>query len=327
MACGSKLSVRMRALVTVQPVWYLSEWNTASTVRPALVVVPRMAARNNSQVRSGVPAQLPLMKLKSLCSTGFHFAASCWVVAHGDLKSQPIAQHGLEALLPESCPIAVAATGVGQDQQLLGRRKGLQSLVFPPAGNRIDGESWRVGRVANVDRTAVIEHVIDAIRHGPPQAVAQEVMDVDGDRLEAPGLARLLEVADQLLFLTVDADNGLPCRFEDADLLVDVGELDIAVRVVRASFELLAVEVQRIVQLAQQAANRGWAERVASLFQAVAQRPQAAAHPFLGAHRIAGCFRSDQRLQHGNDQRCFFPPVGGRHLAGEFGRSAARRAR
>ena len=62
----------MRALVTVQPVWYLSEWNTASTVRPALVVVPRMAARNNSQVRSGVPAQLPLMKLKSLCSTGFH---------------------------------------------------------------------------------------------------------------------------------------------------------------------------------------------------------------------------------------------------------------
>jgi hypothetical protein len=31
-----------------------------------------------------------------------------------------------------------------------------------------------------------------------PQAVAQEVMDVDGDRLEAPGLASLLEVADQL---------------------------------------------------------------------------------------------------------------------------------
>src|SRR5216684_1624846 len=68
---------------------------------------------------------------------------------------------------------------------------------------------------------------------------------------------------------------------------------------------LLAVDVQRIVQLAQQAADRGWAERVASLFQAVAQRPQAAAHPFLGAHRIAGCFGSDQSLQRGHDQRCF----------------------
>src|SRR5260370_690368 len=134
-------------------------------------------------------------------------------------------------------------------------------------------------------------------------------------------------------FLTVDADNGLPCRFEDADLLVDVGELGIAVRVVRASFELLAVDVQRIVQLAQQAANRGWAERVASLFQADAQRPQAAAHPFLGAHRIAGCFRSDQRLQHGNDQRCFFstagrPPPGWRmRLVGCSTKEAANSSR
>ena len=71
-ACGSKLSVRMRVSVTVPPVWYLLGWTTASTVRPALVVVPRMAARNSSQVRSGVPAQLPLMKLNRRCSIGFH---------------------------------------------------------------------------------------------------------------------------------------------------------------------------------------------------------------------------------------------------------------
>src|SRR5258708_15595677 len=199
-------------------------------------------------------------------------------------------------------------------------------MVFTPASNRIDGESWRVGRVANVDRTAVVEHVVDAIWHGPPQAVAQEVMDVDSDRLEAPGLASLLEVADQLLFLTVDADNGLPCRGEDADLLIDVGELDISVRVVRASFELLAVDVRRIVQLAQQAADRGWAERVAGLFQSVAHRPQAAAHPFLGTHRIAGCFGSDQSLQRGHDQRRFFP-TGGRPPPGWRMRSVGCSAR
>src|SRR6266568_7830434 len=70
------------------------------------------------------------------------------------------------------------------------------------------------------------------------------------------------------LFLAVDADDRLPGRFERGDLLVDVGELDVTVWVIRASFELLAVDVQRIIQLAQQAANRRWAERVASLFQA-----------------------------------------------------------
>ena len=59
------------------------------------------------------------------------------------------------------------------------------------------------------------------------------------------------------LFLRVDADDRLPRRCEDGDLLVDVGELDIAVGVVRASFELFAVDAQRIVQLAQRSRPAG----------------------------------------------------------------------
>src|SRR6266568_8074591 len=102
------------------------------------------------------------------------FTTSGWVVAHGDLESQPIAQHGLQALLPQPCSTAVAATGIGQYQQLRRCRKGCPSLVFPPAGNRVDGKGWRVGRVANVHGTAVIEHVVDAIGHGSPQAVARK---------------------------------------------------------------------------------------------------------------------------------------------------------
>jgi hypothetical protein len=50
----------------------LSECSTACTVRPAFVVVPRMAARNSSHVRNGVPAQFPLIKLNRRCSIGFH---------------------------------------------------------------------------------------------------------------------------------------------------------------------------------------------------------------------------------------------------------------
>ena len=39
-----------------QPVWQRAGCSTASTVRPALVVVPRMAASRTAQVRSGGPA-------------------------------------------------------------------------------------------------------------------------------------------------------------------------------------------------------------------------------------------------------------------------------
>src|SRR5256885_1846443 len=84
------------------------------------------------------------------------------------------------------------------------------------------------------------------VRRGPPQAGAQEFVDVNGDGLEAPGPTSLLELADQLLFLAVDADDRLSGRLERGDLLVDVGELDVPVGVIRASFELLAVDVQRI---------------------------------------------------------------------------------
>src|SRR6266566_4315338 len=270
-----------------------------------------------------------LVKLSaSGAGCGVGFAASGWVVAHGDLKSQPIAQHALKPLLPQPRSAAVAATGVSQDQQVRGRWKGDSPGAFPPVGNDIDREGWRVGRLTNVDRTAVVEDIVDAVRRGPPQAVAQKVVDVDGDGLEAPGPTSLLEVANQLLFLAVDADDRLAGRCERGDLLVDVGELDVTVGVIRASFELLAVDVQRIIQLAQQAADGRWAERVASLFQAFAQRPQAAADPLLRTHWIASRFGPDQCLQRGKYQRRFFstdgrPPPGWRTRSAGWSASEA----
>src|SRR6185503_6435378 len=135
----------------------------------------------------------------------------------------------------------------------------------------VDREGWCVGRLTDIDRAAVVEDIVDTVRRGSPQAVAQEVVDVDSDRLEAPASTSLLELTDQLLLLTVDADDRLSSDFERGDVLVDVGELRVAVRVVRAGFELLAIDAQRIVQLTQQATDGRWAERVAGLFQAVAQ--------------------------------------------------------
>ena len=54
------------------PVGYSPRSNAARTVRPLLVVVPRMKASRVSQVRNGTPAQLQLIWLNNLCSIGFH---------------------------------------------------------------------------------------------------------------------------------------------------------------------------------------------------------------------------------------------------------------
>src|SRR5438552_3337990 len=145
------------------------------------------------------------------------------------------------------------------------------------------------------------------------------MLTVIGSRLQVwPGC---LKSPINSLFLAFDTNDRLSRRCKGGDLLIDVGELGVAVGVVRASVELLAIDMQRVVQLTQQTADRRWAERVASLFQAVAQRPQAAADPLLGAHRIAGCFGGDQCLQRGKDQGRFFS-TGGRPPPGWRTRSA-----
>src|SRR5450759_4916081 len=117
-----------------------------------------------------------VISLVKLSASGVGFAGARREVTHGDLESQPIAEYGLQALLPQACPTAVAATCVGQDQQLLGRRKGCLALVLPPAGNRVDRKGWRVSRGANVDRPAVGEHVVDGIGQGSSPAVARDTM-------------------------------------------------------------------------------------------------------------------------------------------------------
>jgi hypothetical protein len=49
-----------------------------------------------------------------------------------------------------------------------------------------------------------------------------------------PRLALVLEVADQLLLLGVDADDGLARRDERAFALGDVAELSVPIRMIRS---------------------------------------------------------------------------------------------
>jgi hypothetical protein len=62
-------------------------------------------------------------------------------VTHGGLESQPIRTARREALVPQPCPTAVAATGISQHRQLRRCRVGCSSLLFPPASNGVDGKT------------------------------------------------------------------------------------------------------------------------------------------------------------------------------------------
>src|SRR5216684_7586698 len=108
------------------------------------------------------------------------------------------------------------------------------------------------------------------------------------------------------LFLGVCTDDRQPSRSERRALDSNVVELPPTVGVIRRGFHLFGIDVQRVVELAQQAAHRGRTDRVTRRLQLGAQRAQTTADPLLRRHRVAGCFQVDQLLEDRQDQGRFF---------------------
>lgn len=139
-----------------------------------------MATRNSSQVRSGVPTQLPLMKLNSRCSIGFHLLVPdgkwhtvTWSPSrsHSTACRRSFHSRARQLLLPQHQP-GSATTSLWE------------RLPVPDLST---GAQWRRQRTracrpsCQRRRTAVVEHVEDAVQDGSPLAVAWKIMDVDRD--------------------------------------------------------------------------------------------------------------------------------------------------
>ena len=123
----------------------------------------------------------------------------------------------------------VAAAAIGEDQQP--GRSGVAALtvVGPPSGQVVGGECGGVVAGADEQVATVVLDVVDAVGQGDALGFGTEVMVVDEGGLLAPGGAGVLEVADQLPLLRVDADDGRAGSGEGLALGGDVGELGVAV--------------------------------------------------------------------------------------------------
>lgn len=87
-------------------------------------------------------------------------------------------------------------------------------------------------------------NVVDAVGDRLADGLGEEVVVPDFEGLMAPGGTRVLEESDQLLLLSVDADDGQPARSEVFAELSDVLELGIAIlgRSLAHAGELLVVD-------------------------------------------------------------------------------------
>jgi hypothetical protein len=218
-------------------------------------------------------------------------------VTYGD-RQAGLGGEGREFGFPGAGAVAVGAARVGGDQQPGRLRVVEASLPVPPAADGFHREGGGVVVAADVDPAGVRRQVVDAIGQSLAQRVTGEVMNVDPHRPtdRPPFTSGVLELPDELLLFRVHADHRLIVSLVILHPVVDIAELRIPVRVLRA-FEHLGVALQTETVLTQQGADRRSRYPMSGPGQLAGQRAGRLGGPAQRRHRIPAYVRLHQRQQ------------------------------
>lgn len=154
-------------------------------------------------------------------------------MAYRDLQAESVRDLFLESFLEMPGTIAVATTGVGQDQQFATLTVMLLAVSKPPLPDGIDGKLRRIGRDANMDKSVISANIVYTIRGRLAQGILWKIVCIHFDRLSGPRAARVLKIADQLFVLRIHADHGQAKLEESLLLLLNIAKLTVAIRMGR----------------------------------------------------------------------------------------------
>ena len=112
-------------------------------------------------------------------------------VADFHMQTEAVTKRDLELMFPQASPVAVTATAVSQDKQMVGIRILFGSDLCPPCADRVYGELRRVTGGADADETVVTEGIVDAIGNSHPFGIGRKVMVKDFNEVTAPSTSRL----------------------------------------------------------------------------------------------------------------------------------------
>ena len=138
----------------------------------------------------------------------------------------------------------VAPAAVSKNKNTLQVIIEISALAKIPEDDRIDRKAGGVVRVADADKGIVENRVVDAVRNDFPKGVAWKIVVIDRDGRLSPSGAVLIKIADQLLFLGVNADDRLLIFLEKIAHLFDLFELCIAIRM-RFTRQAFAIAYER----------------------------------------------------------------------------------
>jgi len=245
---------------------------------------------------------------------GIPFGGAGGIVSDGNGEAEGIAQLSLDFGLPGPGSAAIAATGVRQDQQLGNTAPTTRPFAFPPGGDGMGGEGWRIVRDADADSAAVVRWVVNAVGDADAAGIGAEVVIVHQNGRAVPFSSPVLESADQFAFFAVHANDGKTLSLEASPQGVDMLELLIAVRAGLGG-DLLAVDAQREIHLVQKTSDCIGRDRNVDLLKNLGDLLGGLTGPLQPGDGISGRVMLQKNLDGLDYFGCFFstrlrpPPV------------------
>jgi hypothetical protein len=180
------------------------------------------------------------------------FAGSWWIMGDSNGNLFFIGQV-LQLLLPQSVSHPIGPTSISGDEELL--FVGIERFCrpLPPPSDTLDCKFSRVVVQANVDKSLVMDQIVDPIGDGFAISEGKKVIDIDFPlfALGSPFCPIVLEIPNQFLFLTVHRNDGVALLLKLLALLFDVVKLSISIGM-RGALDVLFIGTQRETHIVKQ---------------------------------------------------------------------------
>ena len=145
---------------------------------------------------------------------------------HGYGQGKGVGQLGLELGFPGMTAATVATAGISQNEQLVGTAIAGGTFLVPPMSDGMSGKGGSVVGNADHQSTAIFHNIVNPIRNSDPNGIGAEVVIIDATRGRFPTAARIFEIADELAFFTVHADDGQMTALEAIAQLSEIYDKD-----------------------------------------------------------------------------------------------------
>ena len=193
----------------------------------------------------------------------------------------------LNGVLPSTGVTPVATTRIGEKEQLLDFGIRFIPSCFQPCRDGISGKFRRVIRGSHDHQPFIANHIVNAVGIDDGECGRAKVMIGNSFCLATPDFALIMEIANQFLLFSVNAESGLAASAEPLFHLGDVFELPIALGMFGFG-DHLSVHLQREIGLLKQSADGVRTPRKFATLQFAAGFVRAFASPFQRAHGIPG---------------------------------------